>query len=456
MTAPIRLADAGKRYVKYEDLPLLVTRALRFRSGSKRRALWAVRHVDLEVGEAETVGVIGRNGSGKSTMLRMLAGVTAPTEGSVSVRGRVAPLISVGVGFHQELTGRENVFVNGTILGLSRDEIERRFDQIVDFAEIADFIDTPVKFYSSGMFVRLGFAVAVAARPDVLLVDEVLAVGDFSFQAKCFTRMAEIQNEGTSILVVSHNLNAIRRLCTRALVLHDGQPRFVGDSDAAIGLYHDLLSETSGSEGGQIAGGEAPVEVLDFTMVGPDGTPAAHVDTGDDVAFRMRVRFTQAVEQGAFGIQILTGQGETAFAHSNYPWGARPFAAGEEAECDVRLRMMLAGGSYIARGSVRWGGRPETQTGSGPAHFFVGGRPMVRGIADLHASFEVAAGGELTPMRAPAPNGGVDDAAALSAAGGVPIFGGPLTAPASGPMERDLGAATQGSDAPGSDVRPEP
>ena len=212
----VRLSGVSKRYVKFDDVPLLVTR-LRFRAKNKRTHLWALRDVDLEVGPGETVGVIGRNGFGKSTMLRILAGVTAPTTGVVSVAGRVAPLISVGVGFHPELTGRENVYVNGTILGMSRKDIDRRFDDIVEFSEVGDFIDTPVKFYSSGMFVRLGFSVAVASSPDVLLLDEVLAVGDFAFQQKCFERIGEIQKQGTIVLMVSHNIDAVRRLCSRVL-----------------------------------------------------------------------------------------------------------------------------------------------------------------------------------------------------------------------------------------------
>src|SRR5690242_6134829 len=168
MSSLITLDNVGKRYTKFEDAPMLVSAALRFRARTKRSQLWAVRNVSLEVAAGECIGVIGRNGSGKSTLLQMVAGVTAPTEGRVAVRGKVAPLISVGVGFHPELTGRENVYVNAAILGLPRRETERRFDAIVDFAEIEDFIDTPVKFYSSGMYVRLGFAVATQVDPDVL------------------------------------------------------------------------------------------------------------------------------------------------------------------------------------------------------------------------------------------------------------------------------------------------
>ncbi|HVT77699.1 MAG TPA: ABC transporter ATP-binding protein, partial [Acidimicrobiales bacterium] len=241
-TPLISLADAGKRYTKFEDAPMLVS-ALRFRARTTRSHLWAVRHVDLDVAPGECVGVIGRNGSGKSTLLQMLAGVTAPSEGRVSVRGKVAPLISVGVGFHPELTGRENVYVNAAILGLSRAEVDARLDDIIDFADVTGFVDTPVKFYSSGMFVRLGFAVAINVNPQVLLIDEVLAVGDLAFQMKCFDKMAEIRDSGATVVVVSHNLNAVRRMCDHTMVLHNGAQRFYGATADAISLYHQLLGE---------------------------------------------------------------------------------------------------------------------------------------------------------------------------------------------------------------------
>ena len=433
-------------------MPLLVTRALRFRARAKRTDLWAVRHVDLDVQQGETVGVIGRNGSGKSTMLRMLAGVTAPSEGKVSVAGRVAPLLSVGVGFHQELTGRENVYVNGTILGLGRKEIDDRFDQIVEFAELADFIDTPVKFYSSGMFVRLGFSVAVASRPDVLLIDEVLAVGDFAFQSKCFQRMAEIKSQGTSILVVSHNLNAVRRLCSRTLVLHDGRPRYFGETDAAISLYHDLLTGEA-AEMPDASPSDAPAEITEFALIARDGLPTANVEAGDEVAFRIHARFKRDVEEGAFGIQILTSTGETAFAQTNYTWDPRPFMAGDEARCDIRFRAMLGGGSYIARASIRWGGRPHTQLGSSPMHFYVGGRRMVKGIADLDASFEVSAGDELRLSERVDGHPDTEDASGRSAEGGAPIYGGPLSPENAASSDRDPDG-TLGTGPPEGPARP--
>ena len=383
----IAVDGAGKRYVKYEDAPLLITAALRLRTRTRRSHLWALRGAAFDVAAGECVGVIGRNGSGKSTLLRLLAGVTAPTEGSVRVTGRVAPLISVGVGFHPELTGRENVYVNGTVLGMSRRAIDARFDQIVQFSEIAEFIDTPVKFYSSGMFVRLGFAVAVAADPTVLLVDEVLAVGDAAFQLKCYQRMMELKQAGTTIVVVSHNLSAIRLMCERTLLLHDGTLRHNGDTNGAIALFHDLLGQ-------QVAGGVGPVPesmgdgdvaaVEEFSMVGPDGAATAHLNAGEHVSFHIVVRFQRDVVDPVFGLAVFTDSGVQVYGETS-PWsGAGHFAAGDRARFEVRMAPNLVSGSYTAQGGVRTSeGVREVSVSTRPLLFYVAGRPGVNGIADL-------------------------------------------------------------------------
>ena len=184
---------------------------------------WALRDVNLEIKQGEVVGIIGRNGSGKSTLLKILSRITPPTTGTITYHGRVASLLEVGTGFHRELTGRENVFLNGSILGMKRAEIARRFDEIVAFAEVEKFIDTPVKFYSSGMYVRLAFAVAAHLQPEILIVDEVLAVGDASFQKKCVGKMGEVASQGRTVLFVSHNMPSVARLCQRVIFLEKGR-----------------------------------------------------------------------------------------------------------------------------------------------------------------------------------------------------------------------------------------
>jgi ABC-2 type transport system ATP-binding protein len=393
----ISLSGVGKRYVKYDDVPMLLTRALRFRHTTKRSELWAVRGVDAEIRGGECLGVIGRNGSGKSTLLQMLAGVTSPTEGTVSVQGRIAPLVSVGVGFHPELTGRENVYVNGTILGLTRAEIDRRFDSILDFSGIHSFIDTPVKFYSSGMYVRLGFAVAVEATPDVLLVDEVLAVGDVAFQLKCFRRMAEIREQGTTVVVVSHNLNAIRQLCDRALVLHDGTMRHDGDVDDGIGIYHSLLGEYSDPDapdmrgGTQVENGVGAIESVE--LLDDEGKPISHVHSGSTVDVRITARFDRDVERPVVGMAILAGNGVNVYSESTATRPFRGVKAGERVSYRARLELPLTTGSYNLRAGLyrvldefyATSQLDETR----PMPFFVSGRTGMGGLVDLAADFAV-------------------------------------------------------------------
>ena len=205
---------------------------------------WALRGVDVEIGEGEVVGIVGRNGAGKSTLLKILSRITEPTEGRAGLRGRVGSLLEVGTGFHPELTGRENVYLNGAILGMSRADIRRRFDEIIDFAGIEQFLDTPVKRYSSGMYVRLAFAVAAHLEPEVLLIDEVLAVGDVAFQQKCLGRMSDIARGGRTVVFVSHNLAAVSSLCTRAVLLDGGRVQADGAVGTVLTRYMDIVHST--------------------------------------------------------------------------------------------------------------------------------------------------------------------------------------------------------------------
>jgi len=208
------------------------------------RELWALRDISFELSQGQSLGLVGKNGAGKSTLLKLLAKITQPTSGNIEMQGRLSALIELGSGFHPDLSGRENIYLNGTILGLSRSEISRRFDEIVDFSELERFIDTPVKRYSSGMTVRLGFAVASCIDPDVLLVDEVLAVGDASFRQKCMRRIQTLIQNGTSIIFVSHNLYMVQAVCPTSLYIKDGEVKYAGKTTEAIDLYeHDLHEE---------------------------------------------------------------------------------------------------------------------------------------------------------------------------------------------------------------------
>lgn len=206
-------------------------------NGDDESTYWALRDISFEVQEGEVLGIIGRNGAGKSTLLKILSRITEPTSGMAVIKGRVSSLLEVGTGFHPELTGRDNIYMNGTILGMTKREIDRKLDEIIDFSGIEKFVDTPVKFYSSGMKVRLGFSVAAHLEPEVLIIDEVLAVGDFDFQNKCLGRMNNIAEGGRTVLFVSHNMAAVNSLCGRSLVLDSGSCRFEGKTEDAISYY---------------------------------------------------------------------------------------------------------------------------------------------------------------------------------------------------------------------------
>jgi homopolymeric O-antigen transport system ATP-binding protein len=211
--------------------------------GDEVEEFWAPKNVSFEVKRGEVLGIIGRNGAGKSTLLKILSRITEPTRGRITIRGRVASLLEVGTGFHQELTGRENIYLNGAILGMKREEMRKKFDEIVAFAEVEQFVDTPVKRYSSGMYVRLAFSIAAQLEPEVLVVDEVLAVGDINFQQKCLGRMRDVSGrEGRTVLFVSHNMNAVMSLCTRCLLLQHGQIAAAGSVDQTVEAYRDANS----------------------------------------------------------------------------------------------------------------------------------------------------------------------------------------------------------------------
>lgn len=260
--------------------------------GEEIEEFWALRDVDFEVRQGDVVGVIGRNGAGKSTLLKVLSRITEPSEGRVRIRGRVASLLEVGTGFHPELTGRENIYLNGAILGMSRTEIRRKFDEIVDFAEVERFLDTPVKRYSSGMYVRLAFAVAAHLEPEILVIDEVLAVGDAAFQKKCLGKMQDVAGHGRTILFVSHNMAAVKSLCNRGVLLDGGMVKAAGDIADVANAYED-----KGLKGaGYVADGppRQAVEIRRVALDFAEGRLVVAIDlhsaTCDKVILSLRIR----------------------------------------------------------------------------------------------------------------------------------------------------------------------
>lgn len=279
----VRVEGLSKRYrigerVKYKSLRDSLTKAVSApfrklaRDSKSDNFIWALKDVFFEVKQGEVVGIIGRNGAGKSTLLKILSRIVEPTEGYAEIHGRVGSLLEVGTGFHPELTGRENIYLNGAILGMTKKEIERKFDEIVAFAEIEKFIDTPVKHYSSGMYVRLAFAVAAHLEPEILLVDEVLAVGDAAFQKKCLGRMGDVsKKEGRTVLFVSHNMAAVQNICNKGIFLSDGRVIHSGAVVDTVKLYIKMMTDHSAA-----AGNKAPMKAMPAYM------EKAYIDTGDN------------------------------------------------------------------------------------------------------------------------------------------------------------------------------
>lgn len=276
----------------------------------KRPAFKALDEVDFKVEQGEVLGIIGHNGAGKSTLLKILAGITRPTRGTVAVRGRVAPLIEVGAGLVPDLTGRENILLNAAILGMKRAEIRRKLDEIVSFAELEQFVDTPLKRYSSGMQLRLGFAIATAVASDILIVDEVLAVGDLAFQRKCFDRMEDvIRRRGSTVLIVSHNLRQVERLCSRVLLLERG--RLVNDASATT-VCNDFyrrsdakIAANKGERHGRFEASE-DIEVYACDILDHTGDPVSSIAHGSDLLVRLRFRLRSALQKPIFGVGFHT------------------------------------------------------------------------------------------------------------------------------------------------------
>jgi lipopolysaccharide transport system ATP-binding protein len=316
------LRDSVQRFVRS---PRRTLRALAGRH-DESELLWALRHVSFELEPGAVLGIVGRNGAGKSTLLKILTRITVPTEGHADVWGRVASLLEVGTGFHPELTGRDNVYLNGAILGMSRAEVRRKFDAIVGFAGVERFVDTPVKRYSSGMYMRLAFSVAAHLEPDVLLVDEVLAVGDADFQKRSVDKMREVTSEGRTVLFVSHNLASVKALCSRALLLRDGRIVADGPVDDVVATYLQLADKAlpSGEIPSSIertGSGEARFDSARLTSA--DGAPLAEVFLGQPFAVELGLDVERPVHDAMFELGISAADGtRVATAYSTDRGGA--------------------------------------------------------------------------------------------------------------------------------------
>jgi ABC-2 type transport system ATP-binding protein len=302
----IRAENITKRFVKHGQRATSMKERLLRRQASEDEWFNALDGVSLEIERGHTVGLIGPNGSGKSTLLKVLAGILRPTSGTVSASGRIASLLELGAGFNGELSGRDNVYLNASLLGLSRKETDELFDSIVDFSELADFIDNPVKHYSSGMYAKLGFAVAVHVDPDILLIDEVLAVGDEAFARKCMRKIASFQEEGRTILFVSHALDQVEQICDRALVLESGKVRYDGDPEFAVGTLRKIFGTDEPESVEEVPEDTEDVRFDAIVVSEVPGGPAVRDFTGGQpMAVRVETTLSERFARRVAGLQVV-------------------------------------------------------------------------------------------------------------------------------------------------------
>jgi ABC-type polysaccharide/polyol phosphate transport system ATPase subunit len=401
MPAAIEFANVTKQYRTGQWLPSLRQTFSR-KNGAEGAYHLAVNDVSFALQPGESIGVIGPNGAGKTTILKLLSGVTHPTSGHIHVNGRFSALIELGAGFHPDLTGRENIFLNGSILGMKKSQIQQRFEAIVDFAGIGKFLDTPVKRYSSGMYARLGFAIAAHIDPDVLIIDEVLAVGDYAFQQKCYARMEALRRErGTSLIFVSHNMEAVRRVCDRGLVMYRGNNIFQGSAAEAVIAYSDAVRQAARqaqvkvipSDGGlseRVMTFDA--EVLKVTLFDAAKQPTTVLNSGQRASVQIEALFHKAVSRPIFSFTIRTVDGRMVYDTTTRWRGTDTpdFAAGERACIEYELDMPLLDGEYdlgvdiAAADFSHYYDRLERALG-----FWVRSGEGAQGLVDLNAQMRI-------------------------------------------------------------------
>ncbi|PKO13696.1 MAG: ABC transporter ATP-binding protein [Chloroflexi bacterium HGW-Chloroflexi-10] len=356
MQPSIELQNVSKKY-RIGKASLNLRALLQFKK-NQAQYHWAVKDINFKLNPGESLGIIGPNGAGKTTILKLLSKVTFPTSGTIQMNGRFSALIELGAGFHPELTGRENVYLNGTILGMRRDEINRRFDQIVEFAGIEKYLDTPVKRYSSGMYARLGFSVAAHVDPEIMLVDEVLAVGDMAFQKKCYEHMLNMIQNGTTLILVSHNMRAVQKVCQRSIVMYRGQPAFEGSAADATAEYSNILRQAAAEYqptdadgiqdgiGQRIMTHEAVIESI--KMVRSDGSQAYTFSSGEIVKLRAEIAFKADVRSPIAACTVRTPEGQVVFDFTTDWAGIQTpdFSANTRTIMEFNLNLNLAPGTY--------------------------------------------------------------------------------------------------------------
>ncbi|MBZ0087640.1 MAG: ABC transporter ATP-binding protein [Thermomonas sp.] len=364
MTIAVKVEHLGKRFLLGESIEHTLSSRVgdllrgRVRRSAGREEFWALRDVNFEVKEGEALGIIGGNGAGKSTLLKVLSRITPPTEGRARVKGRLSSLLEVGTGFHPELTGRENVFLNGAILGMRKAEVQRKFDEIVAFSGVEKFIDTPVKRYSSGMYVRLAFAVAAHLEPDVLIIDEVLAVGDADFQKRCLGKMNDVAKQGRTVLFVSHNMAAVQKLCSQAIWMRGGQVAAKGATGQVVSSYLQGLQARDSQADGMPVGtlyarqsadsDPSGATLLAIELLDGSGNPCEAVATWEPMTLRLRFRLDSAMRSFSPDLQICTVDGVVLTRTSASPDRGPPLSMEPGTyEMDCRFESLpLAAGDY--------------------------------------------------------------------------------------------------------------
>jgi lipopolysaccharide transport system ATP-binding protein len=358
MSPSIQFGQVSKRYRIGRSIPSLREALGGVRSSNSQEFHWAVKDVSFELQPGEALGVIGPNGAGKTTILKLLSKVTYPTSGQIRVNGRFSALIELGAGFHPDLTGRENIFLNGAILGMRKSEIKTRFDQIVEFAGIGQFLDTPVKRYSSGMYARLGFAIAAHVDPEVLLIDEVLAVGDYAFQQKCHARMDELRTKGTSLIFVAHNMEAVRRVCDKGLVMYRGKNIFQGSAAEAVIAYSEAVRQAAREaqvtavpmeEGLSQRVMTFDAEIKRVSILDTTGQSITVLHSGRPAIVAVDIYFHKDVQHPVFSLTIRTPDGRMVYDTTTRWQNIQTpnFSAGEQCRVEFALEdMTLIEGEY--------------------------------------------------------------------------------------------------------------
>jgi lipopolysaccharide transport system ATP-binding protein len=372
----------GEVYNSLRDfIPALTGKMFRQQDLSKKdkRDFWALQDISFEVKRGESLAIIGRNGAGKSTILKILSRIMEPTKGSMIVNGRLSALIEVSAGFHQDLTGRENIYLNGTILGMTRREIDSKIDRIIDFSGIDDFIDTPVKRYSSGMFARLGFAVAAHVNADVLIVDEVLSVGDYVFQQKCLRRMKEVVADGATVLFVSHNLKSVSEFCSRSLLLEHGRAVMIGPTSEVIATY------LNHNQDGERKSAESSTAVISRVTIRNEAGESSRFQSGETVWIDVEVSAIRDCRKCSVSLYITDEQYQEVFDTSTerLGHGNRTLEAGEVFSCTFELRLNLTSGVYHPSIlAYRYDTQTEYDRRAPAATIYVSSDDGVRGIAN--------------------------------------------------------------------------